>query len=145
MHTEYSALRSIVVTNWDETIKMPLNEPAPAKRKSQIQVLSHMTYHMTCHMIYQEYVDYYGTAGVQHLALNTSDIISAVCHFINLSAPINSINQISNMRERGLHFLDIPDRYYEQLKEKLKTAKITVKEDIDVVCNLSKVKILTLL
>ena len=49
------------------------------------------------------------------------------------------------MRERGLHFLDIPDRYYEQLKEKLKTAKITVKEDIDVVCNLSKVKILTLL
>ena len=38
MHTEYSALRSIVVTNWDETIKMPINEPAPAKRKSQIQV-----------------------------------------------------------------------------------------------------------
>ena len=38
MHTEYSALRSIVVTNWDETIKMPINEPAPGKRKSQIQV-----------------------------------------------------------------------------------------------------------
>jgi len=41
---------------------MPLNEPAPGKRKSQIQ----------------EYVDYYGTAGVQHIALNTSDIISTV-------------------------------------------------------------------
>ena len=41
--------------------------------------------------------------------------------------------------------MDIPDRYYEQLKEKLKTAKITVKEDIDVVCDLSKIKILTLL
>jgi len=62
MHTEYSALRSIVVTNWEETIKMPLNEPAPGKRKSQIQ----------------EYVDYYGTPGVQHIALKTSDIISAV-------------------------------------------------------------------
>ncbi len=62
MHTEYSALKSIVVTNWDETIKMPLNEPAPAKRKSQIQ----------------EYIDYYGTPGVQHIALNTSDIITAV-------------------------------------------------------------------
>ena len=62
MHTAYSALKSIVVTNWDETIKMPLNEPAPARRKSQIQ----------------EYIDYYGTPGVQHIALNTSDIISAV-------------------------------------------------------------------
>lgn len=38
MHTEFSALRSIVVTNWEETIKMPINEPAPGKRKSQIQV-----------------------------------------------------------------------------------------------------------
>ena len=62
MHTEYSALKSIVVTNWEETIKMPINEPAPGKRKSQIQ----------------EYIDYYGTPGVQHIALNTSDIIAAV-------------------------------------------------------------------
>lgn len=38
IHTEYSALRSIVVTNYEETIKMPLNEPAPGKKKSQIQV-----------------------------------------------------------------------------------------------------------
>ena len=62
LHTEYSALRSIVVTNYEETIKMPINEPAPGKRKSQIQ----------------EYVDYYGGAGVQHIALNTPDIISTV-------------------------------------------------------------------
>ena len=53
IHTEYSALRSIVVTNYEETIKMPINEPAPGKKKSQIQ----------------EYVDYYGSAGVQHIAL----------------------------------------------------------------------------
>lgn len=38
LHTEFSALRSIVITNYEETIKMPINEPAPGKRKSQIQV-----------------------------------------------------------------------------------------------------------
>ena len=53
------------MTNWDETVKMPINEPAPGKRKSQIQ----------------EYVDYYGGAGVQHIALNTDDIIAAVRTF----------------------------------------------------------------
>ena len=42
---------------------MPINEPAPGKRKSQIQ----------------EYVDYYGSGGVQHIAMNTSNIIVAVC------------------------------------------------------------------
>lgn len=40
IHTDYSALRSIVVTNWEETIKMPINEPASGKNRavSQIQV-----------------------------------------------------------------------------------------------------------
>lgn len=47
---------------------MPINEPAPGKRKSQIQ----------------EYVDYYGGAGVQHIAMNTSDIIKAVSMSISL-------------------------------------------------------------
>lgn len=49
IHTEYSALRSIVMTDADETIKMPINEPAPGKGKSQIQ----------------EYVEYHGGPGVQ--------------------------------------------------------------------------------
>jgi len=107
IHTEYSALRSIVVTNWEETIKMPINEPAPGKRKSQIQ----------------EYVDYYGQAGVQHIALNTDDIISA----------------IQNLKARGMNFLTIPDTYYDNLRERLKHAKITVNEDMD---TLQKLKIL---
>lgn len=55
LHTEYSALRSIVVADFDENVKMPINEPASGKRKSQIQ----------------EYVDYYHGAGVQHIALKT--------------------------------------------------------------------------
>ena len=62
LHTEYSALRSIVVTDFDENVKMPINEPAPGKRKSQIQ----------------EYVDYYNGAGVQHIAMRTNDIIKTV-------------------------------------------------------------------
>lgn len=70
MHTEYSALRSIVVTDYDEVIKMPLNEPAPGKKKSQIQ----------------EYVEFYGGAGVQHIALRTPDIlayVSFLCHLVS--------------------------------------------------------------
>jgi 4-hydroxyphenylpyruvate dioxygenase len=63
IHTEYSSLRSIVVSNYEETVKMPINEPAKGLRKSQIE----------------EYVDYYGGAGVQHVALNTSDIVATVC------------------------------------------------------------------
>lgn len=49
---------------------MPINEPAPGKRKSQIE----------------EYVEYYGGAGVQHIALNTSDIIQAVSILVNILA-----------------------------------------------------------
>jgi 4-hydroxyphenylpyruvate dioxygenase len=73
MHTEYSALRSIVMTDYDEVVKMPINEPAPGKKRSQIQ----------------EYVDYHGGAGVQHIALRTENIIESV----------------SNLRARGVEFL----------------------------------------
>lgn len=100
LHTNYSSLNSVVVTNFEETIKMPLNEPSVGKRKSQIK----------------EYVEYNGGAGVQHVAMNTSDIISAVKH----------------MKARGLEFLSVPDTYYKQLRENLKNAKITVEEDLDV-------------
>lgn len=68
IHTKYSSLRSIVVTNYEETIKMPINEPASGMKKSQIQ----------------EYVDYYGGAGVQHIALNSSDIITTVRNNISI-------------------------------------------------------------
>merc|ERR1712141_758912 len=99
MHTEYSALRSVVVANYEETIKMPINEPAPGKRKSQIQ----------------EYIDYYGSAGVQHIALRSDDIIKS----------------IENLRYRGMEFLNIPDNYYNVLRKRLANSKVKVKEDID--------------
>ena len=50
------------MANWEETIRMPINEPAPGLKKSQIQ----------------EYIDYYGSAGVQHIALRTPNIINAI-------------------------------------------------------------------
>ncbi|XP_071946372.1 4-hydroxyphenylpyruvate dioxygenase-like [Antedon mediterranea] len=107
IHTEYSSLRSIVVTNYEETIKMPINEPAPGKKKSQIQ----------------EYCDYYGSAGVQHIALNTSDIITTIV----------------NLKKRGMVFLNIPDKYYTNLRERLKHSKVNVTENLDV---LQELKIL---
>lgn len=107
IHTEYSALRSIVMTNYEETVKIPINEPANGKKKSQIQ----------------EFVDYYGGAGVQHIALNTSNIITA----------------IENLRARGSEFLTVPDSYYDMLREKLKESKVKIKENID---TLQKMKIL---
>ncbi|KAE8287987.1 4-hydroxyphenylpyruvate dioxygenase [Larimichthys crocea] len=107
IHTDYSSLRSIVVTNYEETIKMPINEPASGKRISQIQ----------------EYVDYNGGPGVQHIALNTSDIIESIV----------------NLRARGMEFLSAPDTYYDTLRQKLETAKIKVKEDLD---RLQELKIL---
>uniref|UniRef100_A0A7N8YGD7 4-hydroxyphenylpyruvate dioxygenase n=1 Tax=Mastacembelus armatus TaxID=205130 RepID=A0A7N8YGD7_9TELE len=100
IHTQYSALRSIVVTNYEETIKMPINEPAMGKKKSQIQ-----------HIL------------VFFLCLNIIDIF----------------HTIVNLRARGMEFLSAPDTYYETLREKLKTAKIKVKEDLN---RLQELKIL---
>ncbi|KAK9296387.1 hypothetical protein QLX08_009598 [Tetragonisca angustula] len=107
LHTEYSALRSIVMTNWEETVKMPVNEPASGKKRSQIQ----------------EYVEYYGGAGVQHIALNTNNIITA----------------IQNLRARGVEFLHVPDTYYDMLRSRLKNNGIKILEDINI---LQKLKIL---
>lgn len=107
IHTDYSALRSIVVTNYEETVKMPINEPANGKKKSQIQ----------------EYVDYNAGGGVQHIALNTDDIIEAIV----------------KLQQRGQEFLQVPDTYYDMLKQRLKSDNFQIKEDLEV---LRKLKIL---
>jgi 4-hydroxyphenylpyruvate dioxygenase len=60
--TDFSALKSIVMASPNEVVKMPINEPAVGKKKSQIE----------------EYVDFYNGAGVQHIALRTPDIITTV-------------------------------------------------------------------
>jgi len=101
VHTEYSALRSIVMTDYDRVVKLPINEPAEGLRKSQIQ----------------EYVEYYGGAGVQHIAMKTDDIIKAV----------------AACKKRGMEFLTIPKTYYTTLRERLKESPVNVKESLDII------------
>ena len=60
--TDYSALMSKVVANGNHRVKFPLNEPAIAKKKSQID----------------EYLEFYRGAGAQHLAVATNDILASV-------------------------------------------------------------------
>jgi 4-hydroxyphenylpyruvate dioxygenase len=81
--TDFSALRSQVMAAPNEMIKFPINEPAAGKRKSQIQ----------------EYLDYNGGAGVQHIAISTRDIIHTV----------------SVLRNNGVEFLTVPKSYYDQV------------------------------
>jgi 4-hydroxyphenylpyruvate dioxygenase len=85
--TEYSALMSKVVANGNGRIKFPINEPAEGKRKSQID----------------EYLEFYEGAGVQHIAVSTRDIVSAVAE---LSA-------------RGVQFLETPESYYDDVPERI--------------------------
>jgi 4-hydroxyphenylpyruvate dioxygenase len=87
INTEYSALMSKVVSSGDGKVKFPINEPADGKRKSQIE----------------EYLDYYGGAGVQHLALETDDIVATV----------------EALRDRGVKFYDRPAAYYSEAVDRI--------------------------
>ncbi len=96
--TEYSALMSKVVANGNHRVKFPLNEPAVAKKKSQID----------------EYLEFYGEAGCQHIALATNDILRTV----------------DLMRAEGVEFLDTPDAYYDdpELRARIGTVRVPVEE-----------------
>ena len=94
--TEYSALMSKVVADGSRKVKFPINEPAAGKKKSQID----------------EYLEFYGGPGVQHIALATDDIVSAV----------------RGMRAAGLDFLDTPDSYYETLGEWVGDTRVPLEE-----------------
>ena len=85
--TEYSALMSKVVTDGSGRIKFPINEPATGKRKSQIE----------------EYLDFYRGAGVQHIAVSTTDIVRTV----------------RELTARGVEFLSIPGSYYADVPERV--------------------------
>jgi 4-hydroxyphenylpyruvate dioxygenase len=96
--TDYSALMSKVVANGTRKVKFPLNEPAPSRRKSQID----------------EYLEFYGGAGAQHVAIATNDILASV----------------DAMRAAGVEFLDTPDSYYEdpELRERIGTVRVPIEE-----------------
>ncbi|MFF0519577.1 4-hydroxyphenylpyruvate dioxygenase [Actinomadura nitritigenes] len=96
--TEYSALMSKVVADGTRKVKFPLNEPAESRRKSQID----------------EYLEFYGGPGVQHIALATNDILASV----------------DRMRAAGVEFLDSPDSYYEdaELRERIGQVRVPIEE-----------------
>ena len=100
--TEYSALMSKVMSNGNGRIKFPINEPAEGKKKSQIE----------------EYIDFYESPGVQHLAIATDDIITTV----------------KELRARGVEFLSAPPRaYYEEIPKRLGKHMDMMKEDLAVI------------
>ncbi len=96
--TDYSALMSKVVANGTRKVKFPLNEPAVSRRKSQID----------------EYLEFYGGPGAQHVALATNDILATV----------------DAMRAAGVEFLQTPDSYYEdpELRARIGTVRVPVAE-----------------
>ena len=85
--TEYSALMSKVMANGNGYVKFPINEPAEGRRKSQIE----------------EYLDFYGGPGVQHIALATDDIL----------------NTVTKMQQQGVSFLSVPHTYYAELQNRV--------------------------
>jgi len=96
--TEYSALMSKVVANGNHRVKFPLNEPAVAKKRSQID----------------EYLEFYGGPGAQHLALATNDILRTV----------------DELRREGVEFLATPDAYYEdpELRARIGEVRVPIEE-----------------
>jgi 4-hydroxyphenylpyruvate dioxygenase len=87
IHTEYSALMSKVMADGQGKIKFPINEPAEGKRKSQIE----------------EYLEYFGGPGVQHVALQSEDIVRTV----------------ETLQDQGIVFLATPDAYYEDVADRV--------------------------
>jgi 4-hydroxyphenylpyruvate dioxygenase len=85
--TEYSALMSKVMSNGNGRIKFPINEPAQGRKKSQIE----------------EYLDFYGGPGVQHIAMATDDIVATV----------------RDLTKRGVEFLSVPHAYYETARQRV--------------------------
>jgi len=85
--TDYTALMSKVMSGGDGRVKFPINEPAEGKKKSQIE----------------EYLEFFGGAGAQHIALRTDDMVQTV----------------TELRDRGVQFLRVPSTYYDTLLERV--------------------------
>lgn len=85
--TEYSALMSKVMSNGNGYVKFPINEPAKGKKKSQVE----------------EYLDFYGDEGVQHVAIATNNIVETV----------------TDLQNRGVEFLKVPSTYYDDLEARV--------------------------
>ncbi|REE27794.1 4-hydroxyphenylpyruvate dioxygenase [Winogradskyella pacifica] len=103
IHTEYSALMSKVMSNGNGRIKFPINEPAKAAKRSQIE----------------EYLDFYEGSGVQHIAVATDDIIKTVSQLKS-----RGVEFLSTPPEE--YYRAVPgrlDEYSHELREDIETLK----------------------
>ncbi|MBS1710026.1 MAG: 4-hydroxyphenylpyruvate dioxygenase [Armatimonadetes bacterium] len=98
--TDYTSLMSKVMSNGNGRVKFPINEPAPGKKKSQID----------------EYLEFFGGPGCQHVAMRTDDIVHTV----------------SRLMARGVQFLSVPRSYYDMLPDRVGN----IDEDIEELASL---------
>src|SRR5205085_7183213 len=105
--TEYSALMSKVVQGGAGRIKFPINEPAQAKRRSQIE----------------EYLNFYSGPGVQHIALATDNIIETVRALRH--------NDVSFLRVPQAYYDMLPERIGEIAEDMKELAELGILVDRD--------------
>jgi 4-hydroxyphenylpyruvate dioxygenase len=105
--TEYSALMSIVMSDDNRVVKFPINEPAPGRKKSQID----------------EYLDWYAGPGVQHVALLCGDIIEAVTKL--------KANGVEFLSVPDSYYAELPQRVgeIEEPMDEIKRLNILVDKD----------------
>lgn len=96
--TQNTALRSLVMASTNGKVKMPINEPAESRLVGQIQ----------------EFTDFFGGSGVQHIALRTRNIIDTVVV----------------LRGRGMEFNEMSPHYYDGLQKLLARHQIRLQEDM---------------
>lgn len=109
VYTEYSGMNSLVMSNTTGTIKFPLVEPAQGAKKSQID----------------SYLDFYGCAGVQHIAFLSSNIIKTA----------------QSLTDNGLQFLDIPTTYYDDISKVISSQyreKLPIIKDLGILIDMNQ-------
>ncbi|KAF2469123.1 putative 4-hydroxyphenylpyruvate dioxygenase [Lindgomyces ingoldianus] len=99
MCTKFSAMNSVVMASPGGLVKIPINEPALGVKKSQIE----------------EFVNFFGGPGVQHIAFRTDNIIEAV----------------TSLKNRGMQFITIPDNYYDAMRQRLEKTGMHLNEDLE--------------
>jgi 4-hydroxyphenylpyruvate dioxygenase len=103
--SEQSSLKSTVVSDYDHNVRFPIFEPVEKLKKSQIQ----------------EFLEYNGGAGTQHIAIEVDDILATV----------------RSMKQRGVEFLPCNQSYYSMVFQKLSEYDITLKEDLEEIQDLN--------
>uniref|UniRef100_A0A1I7XV15 VOC domain-containing protein n=1 Tax=Heterorhabditis bacteriophora TaxID=37862 RepID=A0A1I7XV15_HETBA len=93
-------MKAWLITNQDHKVQVTLAEGVKGRKgKSQIE----------------EFVEFNGGPGIQHIALLVDDIIATV----------------TEMKKRSTEFLTVPETYFDMLNERLQKSKLNCKEDLN--------------